>query len=113
MTTIRYVDSVWEQVTASSTTQYTAPANVESAHVIFAQCTNEDASDTTLTVNIVQSGGSVAVTNRYIAGKSIVAGVSEPLDIVGAVLKPGDFISAIAGAADRLNLKIGIKEIYA
>jgi len=61
----------------------------------------------------VQSGHSVAVTNQYIQSKAVVAGGTEVLsEIVGVVLKPGDFISAIAANASRLNLKISIKEIF-
>lgn len=110
--TISYVDEVSEQLPATDTTIYTCPATVSSAFVIYANCSNEDAVDTTLTVNIVQSGGSVAVTNRYLPPKTIAAGTYDPVvSIVGAVLKPGDFISAVAGAASRLNFKVGIKEI--
>lgn len=110
---VRYQDAVWEQVTALDTSSYTAPTDCKSARIIYANCTNEDASATTLTVNIVQSGGSVAVTNRYFTPSSILGGTYDPVsEIVGSVLKPGDQVSAIAGAAARLNLKLGIKEIY-
>lgn len=110
--TIRYVDAVSEQLPATDTTIYTAPSGVESAHVVFGNCTNEDAVDTTLTINVVQSGGAVAVTNRYFPPKTITAGSTDSLSaIVNCVLKPGDFISAVAADAARLNLKLGIKEI--
>lgn len=106
------IDAVLEQVPGTDTTAYTAPTTVKYSQIIFGNCTNEDAVDTTLTVNIVQSGGSVAVTNRYFPPTTITAGTSDSLtSIVGAVLAPGDFISCVAGAASRLNLKLGIKEV--
>ena len=109
--TITYVDAVSEQLPATDTTIYSCPATASSAHIQFANATNEDAS-TTIVVNIVQSGGSVAVTNQYIPSTTITGTSSSGLTgIVNAVLKPGDFISAIAGAADSINLKLGIKEI--
>ena len=108
---ISYIDAVSEQLPATDTTIYTCPATVSSAHIQFANVTNEGAS-TTIVVNIVQSGGSVAVTNQYVATKTVDTLLTNGLTgIVNAVLKPGDFISAIAGAADSLNLKLGIKEI--
>ena len=110
--TITYIDKVAEQVAATDTTIYPCPTTVSSAHVIFANCTCEDAIGDTITVNIVKSGGSVAVSNQYVSAKNIASLSSDPLsEIVGAILKPGDFISIVAATADRLNFKIGIKEI--
>lgn len=107
---INYTDSVLEQIPAADTTAYTTPA-VNSAHILAASVFNESASNATLTGNIVQSGGSVAVTNRYVnvivpAGKPIVL-----TSIINQVLNTGDFISFNAGTASALNLKIAIKEI--
>lgn len=111
--TILYVDAVSEQVPATDTTIYTCPSTAKSAHIIFANATNEDAANTTITINIVQSGGAVAVTNRYIPPTTITAGTTDGLaDIISAVLMPGDFLSAVAADASRINLKFGIKEIY-
>ncbi len=109
---IQYIDQVSEQLPATNTTIYTAPSTAKSAHIVFANCTNEDATATTITVNIVKSGGSVAATNEYISTLTIASKESNGLtNIINAVLKEGDFISATAADADRLNLKIGIKEI--
>lgn len=112
---VKYIDVTQEQVTASDVTVYTAPSasNFESAHIIFGNCTNEGAVDTELTINIVQSGGAVAVTNRYFPPTVIFAGLSNPLSpIVGAVLKAGDIINSIGSLASNLNLKLTVKEIY-
>jgi hypothetical protein len=113
--TIRYIDVVQEQVTAAEVTIYTAPtaANFESAHIIYGNCSNESATDTELTINIVQSGGSAGVTNRYFLPQVIFGGSYDPLTpIIGRVLKAGDFVVSIAETASNLNLAIGIKEVY-
>lgn len=112
MTTIAYEDAVQEQLPASSTLVYTCPATVASAHIIFGNCTNEDTTDSTLTVNIVQSGGAAGVTNIYLDAKTIAAGDTDNLsELINCVLKGGDAIYATAGDANRLNLKFAIKEI--
>lgn len=111
--TVTYVDAVQEQLPATDTTVYTCPSSgVSSAHVVFANCTCEDATGDSITINVVQSGGSVAVTNQYLQAKTVAAGATDNLsEIIGLVLKPGDFISAVAANANRLNLKIGIKQL--
>jgi len=113
--TVRYKDVIQEQVTAAEVAVYTAStaSNFESAHIIFGNCSNEGTVDTELTLNIVQSGGSAAVTNRYFLPKVIFAGQSDPLSaVMGATLKAGDFIVSIGSLASNLNLKMTIKEIY-
>lgn len=113
---ISYVDVSQEQVTTSNVDIYTAPtsSNFESAHIIYANCTNESTSDTELTVHIVQSGGAAGVTNIYFPPKVIFAGRYDPLlPLLGATLKAGDTINSVADIASNLNLKFSIKEIYA
>jgi len=113
--TVKYIDVVQEQVTAANVKIYTAPsaANFESASIIYANCTNESAVDTDLTINLVQSGGSVAVTNIYLPPTTIHAGTANPLtSIIGATLKASDFINSIGSLASNLNLKITVREIF-
>jgi hypothetical protein len=113
--TVLYIDVVQEQVTASDVTVYTASSasNFESAHIVYGNCTNEGTVNTELTMNIVQSGGSVGVTNQYFPPKTIFAGRTDPLTpLIGATLKSGDFINSIGSLASNLNLKLTIKEIY-
>ena len=111
---ILFKDAVQEQLPATDTTVYTCPTNAVSAQVQFGNCTNEDAVDTTLVVNVVKSGGAVGVTNVYIPSTTITAGTNNSLSsIINMTLMPGDFISAIAGSAAKLNFKLSIKEIYA
>lgn len=111
--TVRYEDAVQEQLPAADTLVYTAPANCSSAQIVFANCTCEDTTGDSISVNIVKNGDTAGVSNLYVKTKAVAAGATTNLsEIVGAVLKPGDFISAAAATVDRLNLKIGIKEIY-
>lgn len=109
---ITYIDNVQEQLGTTDTTVYTCPTTAKSAHIQFGNATNKLGSVATITVNIVQSGGSVATTNEY-AIKAIDSGASDNLyEVVGAILKAGDFVSCKASDASAINFKLGIKEIY-
>lgn len=111
---VLYLDVVSEQLPATDTTIYTCPSGVTSI-IVYALATCEDATGTTITTNIVQSGGAAAVTNIHgYDAASLAAGTSERLTkIEGACLHAGDFISCAAGDAARVNLKFTIKEIRA
>ena len=92
-------------------TIYTAPDNT-TAQVVFANCTNESASDATFTIHVVQSGGSLADTNIYVDAKALGAGKSDLIpEIVGMWLSAGDYIIAFGSIADAMNLRISIKEV--
>ena len=109
---ITYVDAVAEQLPAVNTTIYTCPLTASSAHIQFAIAANEDALATTIQVNIVKVDESVAVTNIYVPTTTVLQGRSSGLSgIINAVLLQGDYISVVAGDADRLNVKLSIKEI--
>jgi hypothetical protein len=111
--TVRFDDIVSEQVPAADTTIYTAPANCQSVQITYAAVCCEDATGDSISVNLVQSGATAAVTNLYVKAKAVTAGATVHLtEIIGATLRAGDFISVIAANAARLNLKISVKEIY-
>ena len=98
-------------LSAAAQTLYTVPSGVDTAIVMFGVCNNVT-TDTTLTLHVVDSGGSVAATNQYITTQTVASATPNPLDaITGMVLETGDFISALAADADRLNIRIGILEI--
>lgn len=110
--TTAYIDKILEQVPASSTAVGSSISTVDHARIVYAACHNESAANATITINIVQSGGSASVTNEYVrrtvpAGKTIVLS-----EIVGRVLATGDAIYATAGTASALNLSVGVKEVY-
>ena len=110
---VTYVDAISEQLPAADTTVYGPVASGVTAIIVYGLVTCEDAAGTTITTNIVQSGGTAAVTNIHgYDAASISAGTSERLTkIEGACLHAGDFISCAAGAATSLNVKFTIKEI--
>lgn len=109
---VTYVDVASEQLPATDTNLYQCPAGVTSL-IVYGLATCEDASGTTLTTNIVQSGGSAAVTNIHgYDAAAIAAGAGQRLTLIeGACLHAGDFLSCVAADASRLNLKFTIKEI--
>lgn len=108
--TISYTDNIQEQLPAASTLIATV-GTVNSSHIVYATAHNESAANVTIIVNIVKSGGSAGVTNQY-ASRTVAAGSSLVLgEIINRVLKTGDAIYATAGAADAINLAIGIKDI--
>ena len=108
--TITYTDNVQEQLPAASTLVATI-GTVNSAHIVYAAVFNESASNVTIIVNIVQSGGSAGVTNQYVS-RTVAADSSLVLnEIINRVLKAGDTIYATAGTADALNLSVGVKDV--
>lgn len=110
--TVEFIDAVSEALPAANTLIYTSPATGDSATIIAGNCSNPTGSAVTLVVNIVKFGDTAVTTNIYLPSATIAAGDQNPLDeIVGLVLAPGDFVSAIAGSAASLNFKISIKEL--
>ena len=108
---IKFESAETEQMAATDETIYTAPALTTSI-IIAATVNNEESTASSATINIVKSGGSAAVTNEYITDLTIPGNDGVVLSkILGHVLKPGDFVSGIAADADRLNFKLGLKEI--
>ncbi len=111
---VKYLDKHSEQVTTSDVTLYTAPntSEFQSSQIQSAVVHNVTTANVTLTVNIVQFGGTAGVTNRYLGPKQIYPGRTDALSsLVGTVLQAGDFISVVSDTASSLNLKLGIKEI--
>lgn len=74
------------------------------------KCTayNDNASARTVIINIVNSGGSVATTNRVVS-KTLQPGEAYTFpEIVGQRLTAGMFVNANASAATSVNLKIDL-----
>lgn len=116
MSTVR-VDVTQETVTTAEFPVYTAPtaASFLDAVITGGVCTNGSATDTDLTVNIVQFSGTAGATNQYFPPGTIFAGRSDLLATIagaGLTLKAGDFIVTKASAAGNLNFKLSIVETY-
>ncbi|MEW1880399.1 hypothetical protein AB0O58_11960 [Rhodococcus sp. NPDC080181] len=94
---------VSQQLTAAEVTQYTCPA-ASAAKLATATVVNTSITATTVALSIVKSGGTAGVANR-VATFSLAAGDSSVVtELAGHFLGPGDYVSAIAGAASAVTL---------
>ena len=95
---------------ATQTTQYTA-ANVTTIIDKFT-ATNYSAVAATLSVNLVTAAGSAGNDNLITKTKTLQpAEVYTFPELVGQVLSPSGFISAIAGTASSVNIRVSGREI--
>lgn len=91
----------------AQTTQFTVPSAVDAVIIDRATATNAAVGAATLTVNVVQSGGSASNSNMIVDAKSIAAGDCYLLpELVGQVMTPGDFLSAISDTASAIVLRV-------
>ena len=97
------------QLTTSAVTYYTAPA---STRTIVKQIilTNVTATNATVSISMVNSGGSAGTTNRIVEQLTVPAYGVVTID-VSQVLETGDFISALASAATTVNIRISGVEV--
>jgi len=99
-----------KQLENAQTTQYTA-TNVK-AIIDKATVTNTSASNVTLSVNLVTSGGSAGSSNLIMDTRTIVPDETYLCpELVGQVLEAGSFISTIAGAATSLTMRVSGREV--
>jgi len=94
------------QPAAANTTLYTAPANTR-VRVLAATGTNDTTTACYISFHIVPSGG--AVGDAYLAVNQKVIDSRDSYtfpELVGHVLEPGDFISAIAETASQISMHI-------
>jgi hypothetical protein len=99
-----------KQAENAQTTQYTA-TNCKTIIDKFT-ATNTSASNVTLSVNLVTSGGSAGVSNLVTDSRSIAPDETYTFpEIVGQVLESGAFISTIASAATSLTIRASGREI--
>jgi hypothetical protein len=99
-----------KQAENAQTTQYTA-VNCKTIIDKFT-ATNTSASNVTLSVNLVTSGGSAGASNLVTDSRSIAPDETYTFpEIVGQVLESGAFISTIASAATSLTIRASGREI--
>lgn len=99
-----------KQAENAQTTQYTT-VNCKTIIDKFT-ATNTSASNVTLSVNLVTSGGSAGVSNLVTDSRSIAPDETYTFpEIVGQVLESGAFISTIASAATSLTIRASGREI--
>ena len=99
-----------KQAENSQTTQYTA-TNCKAIIDKFT-VTNTSASNVTLSVNLVASGGSAGDSNLILKAKSIAPSETYTCpELVGQTLEASGFISTLAGAATSLTISASGREI--
>lgn len=95
---------------ASQTTQYTA-VDVKAIIDKFT-VTNTSAGNVTISVNIVNFGGTIGNANLVLKTRAIAPGETYTCpELIGQALEAGQFISAIASAATSLTIRASGREI--
>jgi hypothetical protein len=94
----------------ADTTVYTAPGNTTTI-IDKLTTANYDSVARVITISIVASGGSVG--NAYYIGKQTLAPYETYIwpEVVGQILNPGDYVSAIASNNTGVNLRLSGREI--
>lgn len=98
----------WGQLTGSDATLYTAPSTLGQLYPPKVRITeiivcNTDSSAVTLTLQI-RTGASAATTHIFSA-RSFAANTTEVFAL-NTILEAGEIISALAGTASKLNVRI-------
>lgn len=92
----------------AETTQYTAQSGTRT---IIDKCTAFSAAGGTISIKLVPNGGSAGASNLVVT-KTLAANESYTFpEVVGHTLNAGDFISALAGAANTVVIRITGREI--
>lgn len=99
-----------KQAENAQTTQYTA-TNCKTVIDKFT-ATNTSASNVTISVNLVTSGGSASSANLITNARAIAPGESYTFpELVGQAIESGGFISTIASAAASITIRASGREI--
>ena len=99
-----------QQLTNSNATYYTA-TNVRTIIDKMTLC-NTTGGAVTVTVDLVDSGGSAGVSERVISALSINAGQTYTCpEVVGHVLNAGDSIQALCSASTSVTIRASGREV--
>lgn len=99
-----------QQLAVSNATYYTA-TNVKTIIDKMTLC-NTTAGAITVTIDIVDSGGSAGVSERVISARSIAAGETYRCpEVVGHILNAGDTIQGLASAATSITIRASGREV--
>ena len=97
-------------VEATQTTQYTA-SNVTTIIDKFT-ATNFSGTAATISVNLVTLAGAAGNLNLITKDKSLSPSETYTFpELVGQIIPAGGFISAVAGTADSINMRVSGREI--
>ena len=99
-----------KQAESAQTTQYTADA--VKAIIDKFTVTNTSVNNVTISVNLVDFGGSAGADNLVIDARTIAPDETYTCpELVGQVLEAGQFISTLASAATSLTIRCSGREI--
>jgi hypothetical protein len=74
--------------------------------------TNYSATAATISVNLVTSGGTASNADLIVKTKTLQASETYTFpELVGHVLRPGGFISTLAGTASAINIRVSGREV--
>ena len=74
--------------------------------------TNYSATAATISVNLVNSGGTAGNNDLIVKTKTLQASETYTFpELVGHVLRPGGFISTLAGTASAINIRVSGREV--
>ena len=74
--------------------------------------TNYSGSAATISVNLVTSGGTAGNNDLIVKTKTLQASETYTFpELVGHVLRPGGFISTLAGTASAINIRVSGREV--
>ena len=74
--------------------------------------TNYSATAATISVNLVTSGGTAGNNDLIVKTKTLQASETYTFpELVGHVLRPGGFISTLAGTASAINTRVSGREV--
>lgn len=92
------------QLTASAATYYTVPANTLTT-IAACSLTNSTATARTVTMYLVPSGGSSAVTNIILSARTIAPGETYNVaSAIGQTIPSGSMIQALSDSATAITL---------
>lgn len=96
----------------AQTTQYTVPSNITAVIIDKFTCTNISGSTATVSVNLVTGSDVAGNANLITKTKSLDASAVYTFpELVGQILPTAAFISAIASAADSINIRVSGREV--
>jgi len=99
------------QIAAATQTTYYTASNVTTI-IDKVTATNYSAAAATISINLVTSGDTAGNQNLITKTKTLQpAEVYTFPELVGQVLMPSGFISAIAGTATSINLRVSGREV--
>ena len=74
--------------------------------------TNYSGTAATISVNLVNSGGTAGNNDLIVKTKTLQASETYTFpELVGHVLRPGGFISTLAGTASAINIRVSGREV--